>query len=44
MMGFDMDIAEFAAIKVKYENVENAIDFLVGRNEKGLYNHEFIES
>jgi hypothetical protein len=43
-MGFDMDVAEFAAIKVNYRAIEEALDYLVGRDNEGYYIHDFIES
>lgn len=45
MMGFDLDVAEFAAVKVNYQSVEAAIEYLVGRNDTdGKFVHEFVEA
>lgn len=42
-MGYDMDVAEYAAVKVNYRSVEDIIEFL-GAEENGLYHHDFVES
>ena len=33
VMGFDLDVAEYAAVKVEYRGVEEAVDLLIGRDE-----------
>jgi hypothetical protein len=36
MMGYDMDVVEFAAIKVQYRSLEALVDFLT-KGYDGLY-------
>ena len=43
MFGYDMDVAEYAAIKVKYANIEAVIEYL-GKGDEGKYNHKFVKS
>eukprot|EP00347_Sterkiella_histriomuscorum_P010756 403375042 len=42
MMGFDMDIVQYAAVKVQYQSVEAILEFLTKDND-GLYQHDFVE-
>lgn len=42
MMGFDMDVAEYAGVKVNYRSLEAIIEFL-SKGDDGLYGHEFVE-
>ena len=45
MMGFDLDVAEYAALKVNHRSVEAVVDYLIGKREgDGRYLHEFVES
>ena len=41
-MGSDMDVVEYAAVKVQYRSVEAIIDFL-SKGEDGFYQHAFVE-
>ncbi len=43
MMGYDMDVAEYAALKVDFRSVEAVIEFL-SKGENGLFMHDFVES
>ncbi len=42
-MELDLDVVEYAAIKVKYQSVEHIVEFLT-KGDDGLYNHPFVES
>ena len=41
IMGYDMDVVEYAAAKVQYRSLEEVIEFLA-KGENGLYNHQFV--
>ena len=43
MMGFDMDVVEYAAARVGYRSLEEIIEYL-SKGEDGMYNHDFVES
>ncbi len=42
MMGFDMDVVEYAAVKVDYRSLEAIIEFL-SKGDDGFYVHDFVE-
>jgi hypothetical protein len=43
MLGFNLDVAEFAAGKVDYRSANEAIGYLVDKDDlTGLYIHEYV--
>ena len=43
MMGYDLDVVEYAAVKVGSNSVQAIIEFL-SKGENGLFHHEFVPS
>lgn len=41
IMDINFDIAQYTALKVQYRSIEEAIEYLVDKDDKGLFRHEF---
>ena len=43
ILGFNLEVAEFGAVKVNYRSVEDAVGYLTDKDDvTGRYVHEFI--
>ena len=42
MLGYEYDVVMFCLKSTKYQSVEEAVEFISGRNEDDKYMHPFI--
>jgi hypothetical protein len=44
VMGVNLDVAELAAKKVKYQSPEAALDYIFNKDEReNVFNHDYVE-